>query len=75
MTTENALPDDGDLKPLDNHASGIGIKPIGDRPSGGRLDNDTDQASAGENAPKPAEAAPAAEEIRTLDNHASGPRP
>lgn len=33
-TNENILPADGDLKPLDNHASGVEVKPLN------KLDND-----------------------------------
>ncbi|MGI5444862.1 hypothetical protein ACQEVM_03815 [Streptomyces sp. CA-243310] len=61
-TNENALPKEGDIKPLDNHASGIEIKPLDNHASGGTpLLRQEDKA--------------ADEEIVTLDNHASGPRP
>lgn len=62
MTNENILPTDGDIKPFDNHASGIEIKPLDNHASGGT--------------PLTTQETPAAdEEIQTLDNHASGPRP
>ncbi|MEU9029941.1 hypothetical protein [Streptomyces sp. NPDC048383] len=61
MTTpENASPLDDDIRPLDNHASGIGSKPPVDPPAQPPLDA---SAEAG------------GEEIVTLDNHASGTRP
>ncbi|MFI5619563.1 hypothetical protein [Streptomyces sp. NPDC051567] len=61
-TNENTLTNEGDIRPFDNHASGIEIKPLdGHTPGGNPLGT-------------PDLSAPA-EEIRTLDNHASGPRP
>ncbi|MBT2405759.1 MULTISPECIES: hypothetical protein [unclassified Streptomyces] len=62
MTNENILTTDGDIKPLDNHASGIEIKPLDNHASGGT--------------PLTTQETPAAdEEIQTLDNHASGTLP
>ncbi|MFD3541142.1 hypothetical protein ACFWUQ_16830, partial [Streptomyces sp. NPDC058662] len=60
-TNENTLPTEGDIRPLDNHASGVGIKPL-DTPVEKPLDKPLDNHAADE-------------EIQTLDNHASGPRP
>ncbi|MFD6874853.1 MULTISPECIES: hypothetical protein [unclassified Streptomyces] len=58
-TNENASPLDDDIRPLDNHASGIGSKPPAP-PVEPPLE---DRGEAG------------GEEIVTLDNHASGTRP
>ncbi|MFD7556610.1 MULTISPECIES: hypothetical protein [unclassified Streptomyces] len=33
-TNENILPVDGDIKPLDNHATGIEIKPLDNHATG-----------------------------------------
>ncbi|MCX5198546.1 sigma-like protein [Streptomyces sp. NBC_00249] len=62
-TNENSLPLDGDIRPLDNHASGIEIKP---------LDPTVPPVAPGET---PLDNHASGEEIETLDNHASGPRP
>ncbi|MEU7065311.1 hypothetical protein ACIA6C_09830 [Streptomyces sp. NPDC051578] len=59
---DNAPPNEGDIKPLDNHASGIEIKPLDNHASGGTpLPGQEDRALDAD--------------IVTLDNHASGPRP
>ncbi|MFE2141082.1 hypothetical protein ACFXA3_04875 [Streptomyces sp. NPDC059456] len=77
-TNENILPNDGDIRPLDNHASGIEIKPLDGTLSPGvditPMDN---HASGIEIKPldKPQDNHASDEEIVTLDNHASGPRP
>ncbi|MET9320219.1 hypothetical protein ABZX75_08545 [Streptomyces sp. NPDC003038] len=62
-TNENILPIDGDIKPLDNHASGVEITPLDNHASGIEI--------------KPLDSTPVVpgEEIQTLDNHASTPRP
>ncbi|MGW5850943.1 hypothetical protein ACWFQ8_23865 [Streptomyces sp. NPDC055254] len=60
-TNENILQTEGDIRPLDNHASGVEIKPL-DKPVEMPLD-------------KPLDSHAPDEEIQTLDNHASGPRP
>ncbi|MGW0390237.1 hypothetical protein ACWDYJ_04920 [Streptomyces sp. NPDC003042] len=60
-TNENVLPNDGDIRPLDNHASGVEIKPL-DPPTGTPAEQPLGQQAAGE-------------EIVTLDNHASSPLP
>ncbi|MER5934918.1 hypothetical protein [Streptomyces sp. NPDC002054] len=63
-TTENATPENGDIIPLDNHATGVEIKP---------LDSHADGAGTGTGT---APGTPVkGEEIQTLDNHATGPRP
>ncbi|GGZ50074.1 hypothetical protein AB0P12_05225 [Streptomyces subrutilus] len=64
-TNENVLPNEGDIRPLDNHASGIEIKPL-DPPVQKPVPNPGQ---------KPLDNHASGEEIRTLDNHASGPRP
>ncbi|MFB6620497.1 hypothetical protein ACIGFK_29660 [Streptomyces sp. NPDC085524] len=33
-TNENILPGDGDIKPMDNHATGIEIKPLDNHATG-----------------------------------------
>ncbi|MEU8777965.1 hypothetical protein [Streptomyces sp. NPDC048606] len=64
-TNENSLPLDGDIRPLDNHASGIEIKPL-----------DPQDPPADPPAPQtPLDNHASGEEIVTLDNHASGTRP
>ncbi|MGG8408101.1 hypothetical protein ACM614_16565 [Streptomyces sp. 12297] len=72
-TTDSAtpVPGDGDIKPLDNHATGVEIKPLGDiKPM--------DNHATGAPLTAPA-AGPASEdvkaEIKAMDNHATGPRP
>ncbi|MFI5865297.1 hypothetical protein [Streptomyces sp. NPDC051546] len=63
-TNENALPNDGDLQPMDNHATGIEVKPLDNHATGEPL------------AAAPAKPAAAADEqIVTLDNHATGTLP
>ncbi|MEV7617502.1 hypothetical protein [Streptomyces sp. NPDC089799] len=64
-TTENVTPENGDIETLDNHATGVEIKPL-DEPATG--------AGTG-TAPAAGTGAVAADELRTLDNHATGPRP
>ncbi|MER7733391.1 hypothetical protein [Streptomyces erythrochromogenes] len=61
-TNENILPNDGTIKPLDNHASGVEIETLDNHASGIEIKPTTEDPAAGE-------------EIQTLDNHASGPRP
>ncbi|MER6449767.1 hypothetical protein DEJ51_13980 [Streptomyces venezuelae] len=60
------------LKPLDNHASGVEIETLDNHASGIEI-------KPLEKEPVPAVPAPgvptAGDEIQTLDNHASGPRP
>lgn len=63
-TNENILPTDGDIKPLDNHATGIEIKPLDNHATGEPLTVSPDAAVAA-----------ADEEIVTLDNHATGTLP
>ncbi|MDA5284216.1 hypothetical protein ACWGHM_24620 [Streptomyces sp. NPDC054904] len=58
-TNENASPLDDDIRPLDNHASGIGSKP----------------PAPPVEPPLEAQGEAGGEEIVTLDNHASGTRP
>ncbi|QES48776.1 hypothetical protein DEJ50_14060 [Streptomyces venezuelae] len=69
-TTENATPENGDIIPLDNHATGVEIKP---------LDSHADGADAGTGAPittpVPTQGGIAGEELQSMDNHATGPRP
>ncbi|MET9610555.1 hypothetical protein ABZZ17_36685 [Streptomyces sp. NPDC006512] len=60
-TNENTSPLEGDIRPLDNHASGTEIKPPVPP-----VEPPADPAQAGQTA---------GEDIVTLDNHASGPRP
>ncbi|NXY99769.1 hypothetical protein HYE82_36470 [Streptomyces sp. BR123] len=67
-TNENILQNESDIIPLDNHASGIEIKPV-DGPAAADADITPMDSHAG--IAKPA----ADEEIVSLDNHASGPRP
>ncbi|MCX4629303.1 hypothetical protein [Streptomyces sp. NBC_01443] len=75
-TNENILPNDGDIKPMDNHASGIEIKPLDDSLAPGvditPMDN---HASGIEIKPKPQDNHASGEDIVAMDNHASGPRP
>ncbi|MFF5446803.1 hypothetical protein [Streptomyces sp. NPDC012888] len=33
-TTENAKPNDGDIQPMDNHATGVEIKPLDTQATG-----------------------------------------
>ncbi|MFB7054775.1 hypothetical protein [Streptomyces vinaceus] len=74
-TNENILPNDGDIKPMDNHASGIEIKPLGDSLAPGVDITPMDNHASGIEI-KPLEKKPAsAEDIVAMDNHASGPRP
>ncbi|MGW1773217.1 hypothetical protein [Streptomyces sp. NPDC002104] len=63
-TNENILPTDGDIKPMDNHATGTELKPLDNHATGEPL-----TAASG----KPASVAD--EEIVTLDNHATGTLP
>ena len=62
-TNENASPLDDDIRPLDNHASGIGSKPPAPP-----VEPPTQQ-------PLDITGGAGGEEIVTLDNHASGTRP
>ncbi|MFG2293922.1 hypothetical protein [Streptomyces sp. NPDC048603] len=64
-TTENATPENGDIETLDNHATGIEIKPLGEPATG----------TGTGTAPATGAGAVPAEELQTLDNHATGPRP
>ncbi|MFF3652045.1 hypothetical protein ACFYXV_25820 [Streptomyces sp. NPDC002181] len=74
-TNENILPNDGDIKPMDNHASGIEIKPLDDSLAPGVDITPMDNHASGIEI-KPLETKPAsAEDIVAMDNHASGPRP
>ncbi|MFE2880718.1 hypothetical protein ACFXG6_17070 [Streptomyces roseus] len=74
-TNENILPNDGDIKPMDNHASGIEIKPLDDSLAAGVDITPMDNHASGIEI-KPLEKKPAsAEDIVAMDNHASGPRP
>ncbi|GHE58306.1 hypothetical protein CP980_19330 [Streptomyces vinaceus] len=74
-TNENILPNDGDIKPMDNHASGIEIKPLDDSLTPGVDITPMDNHASGIEI-KPLEKNPAsAEDIVAMDNHASGPRP
>ncbi|MFJ3911413.1 hypothetical protein EDE04_3961 [Streptomyces sp. 2132.2] len=74
-TNENILPNDGDIKPMDNHASGIEIKPLDDSLAPGVDITPMDNHASGIEI-KPLEKKPAsAEDIVAMDNHASGPRP
>ncbi|MEU8837788.1 hypothetical protein AB0D97_01485 [Streptomyces roseus] len=74
-TNENILPNDGDMKPMDNHASGIEIKPLADGLAPGVDITPMDNHASGIEI-KPLETKPAsAEDIVAMDNHASGPRP
>ncbi|WP_329197299.1 MULTISPECIES: hypothetical protein [unclassified Streptomyces] len=60
--SNTAPPNEGDIKPLDNHASGIEIKPLDNHASGGTpLPGQEDKVLDAD--------------IVTLDNHASVPRP
>ncbi|MCJ0873463.1 hypothetical protein [Streptomyces sp. AP-93] len=59
-TNENVLPNDGDLQPMDNHATGIEIKPLDNHATGEPLAAAPDAAD---------------EQIVTLDNHATGTLP
>ncbi|MFD7086088.1 hypothetical protein [Streptomyces sp. NPDC059918] len=74
-TNENILPNDGDIKPMDNHASGIEIKPLDDSLAPGVDITPMDNHASGIEI-KPLETKPAsAEDIVAMDNHASGQRP
>ncbi|MFE2480365.1 hypothetical protein [Streptomyces sp. NRRL F-2747] len=74
-TNENILPNDGDIKPMDNHASGIEIKPLDDSLAPGVDITPMDNHASGIEI-KPLEKKPASgEDIVAMDNHASGPRP
>ncbi|MCX5147165.1 hypothetical protein AB0C90_23515 [Streptomyces sp. NPDC048550] len=73
-TNENILPNDGDIKPMDNHASGIEIKPLDDSLAPGVDITPMDNHASGIEI-KPLDKKASDEEIVTLDNHASGPRP
>ncbi|MFE2553987.1 hypothetical protein ACFXGI_36530 [Streptomyces sp. NPDC059355] len=74
-TNENILPNDGDIKPMDNHASGIEIKPLDDSLVPGVDITPMDNHASGIEI-KPLEKKPASgEDIVAMDNHASGPRP
>ncbi|MFJ3880569.1 hypothetical protein ACIPW5_24290 [Streptomyces sp. NPDC090077] len=64
-TNENSLPLDGDIRPFDNHASGAEIDPRG-------LPVEPPVVKPGET---PDDNHASGEEIVSLDNHASGPRP
>lgn len=63
-TNENILPIDGDIKPLDNHATGTEIKPLDNHATGEPL-----------TVPPGTAASVTDEEIVTLDNHATGTLP
>ncbi|WP_406183321.1 hypothetical protein [Streptomyces sp. NBC_01006] len=74
-TNENILPNDGDMRPMDNHASGIEIKPLDDSLAPGVDITPMDNHASGIEI-KPQEKKPtSAEDIVAMDNHASGPRP
>ncbi|MFD7629740.1 hypothetical protein ACFV7Q_27570 [Streptomyces sp. NPDC059851] len=73
-TNENVLPNESDIIPLDNHASGIEIKPV-DGPATADADITPMDNHASGIAIKPVDEPAADEEIVSLDNHASGPRP
>ncbi|MEU3406423.1 hypothetical protein ABZ766_21130 [Streptomyces sp. NPDC006670] len=66
-TNENILPLDGDIRPLDNHASGADINPSADPPAEPPV-----VAKPGE---KPLDNHASDLDIVSMDNHASGPRP
>lgn len=63
-TNENVLPNDGDLKPMDNHATGIEMKPLDNHATGEPLAAAPDAAVSS-----------ADEQIVTLGNHATGTLP
>ncbi|MEU3468168.1 hypothetical protein ABZ716_09575 [Streptomyces sp. NPDC006687] len=66
-TNENILPLDGDIRPLDNHASGAGLNPLDDPPA-----QPPAQAAPGD---KPLDNHASDLDIVAMDNHASGPLP
>ncbi|MFJ9342845.1 hypothetical protein ACIRP0_26635 [Streptomyces sp. NPDC101733] len=72
-TNENSLPLDGDIRPLDNHASGIEIKPLDPSNPPSPSDPSDPKLPPGTATSKPADNHASDEEIVTLDNHASGP--
>ncbi|MBW5483911.1 hypothetical protein [Streptomyces bambusae] len=76
MTTSDSaakIPNDGDIKPFDNHATGIEITPMDNHATSEPL-LAPDAAPTAPTAPAKPPVAPG-EEIETLDNHATGPRP
>ncbi|MFI6148323.1 hypothetical protein [Streptomyces sp. NPDC051109] len=73
-TNENILPNDGDIRPMDNHASGIEIKPLDDSLAPGVDITPMDNHASGIEI-KPQEKPASGEDIVAMDNHASGPRP
>ncbi|MFE6848607.1 hypothetical protein [Streptomyces sp. NPDC057686] len=73
-TNENILPNDGDIKPMDNHASGIEIKPLDDSLAPGVDITPMDNHASGIEI-KPLDKQASGEDIVAMDNHASGPRP
>ncbi|MEU3314100.1 hypothetical protein ABZ743_15690 [Streptomyces sp. NPDC006662] len=66
-TNENILPLDGDIRPLDNHASGAGLNPLDDPPA-----QPPAKAAPGD---KPLDNHASDLDIVAMDNHASGPLP
>ncbi|RKT06196.1 hypothetical protein BX286_4234 [Streptomyces sp. 3211.6] len=66
-TNENILPLDGDIRPLDNHASGADVNPLDAPPA-----EPPAVAKPGE---KPLDNHASDLDIVSMDNHASGPRP
>ncbi|KJY45353.1 MULTISPECIES: hypothetical protein [unclassified Streptomyces] len=73
-TNENILPNDGDIKPMDNHASGIEIKPLDDSLAPGVDITPMDNHASGIEI-KPLDKQASGEDIVAMDNHASGTRP
>ncbi|KIF07199.1 hypothetical protein [Streptomyces sp. NPDC093801] len=66
-TNENILPLDGDIRPLDNHASGADINPLGDPAA--------EPPVVVKPGDKPQDNHASDVDIVSMDNHASGPRP
>ncbi|MER6213078.1 MULTISPECIES: hypothetical protein [unclassified Streptomyces] len=66
-TNENILPLDGDIRPLDNHASGAGLNPLEDPPA-----QPPATVAPGD---KPLDNHASDLDIVAMDNHASGPLP
>ncbi|MFD8979792.1 hypothetical protein [Streptomyces sp. NPDC059564] len=64
-TNENSLPLDGDIRPLDNHASGVEINPL----------DPLDPPAPKKPGEKPLDNHASGEDIVAMDNHASGTRP